>query len=225
MVVYRRASGLTAADRRTIAEGRANFNRLREERAAAGEAPFRATTPLSEPVPAPDGKAALLTLTITGDGESDTLLDPVNALRDEVSDPGGGLEAKVTGPGGFAADQIKVFESINGTLFAAAFSLVFVLLILIYRSPIFLFIPLIAVVLRRAQRARRRLRPQRAGGDDQRAVVLDPLRPRARRGHGLRAAARLAVSGGAAQARGQARRARAGACGPPARRSSPPAAR
>ena len=146
VVVYRRASGLTAADRRTIAEGRANFNRLREERAAAGEAPFRATTPLSEPVPAPDGKAALLTLTITGDGESDTLLDPVNALRDEVSDPGGGLEAKVTGPGGFAADQIKVFESINGTLFAAAFSLVFVLLILIYRSPIFLFIPLIAVV-------------------------------------------------------------------------------
>ena len=102
--------------------------------------------PLSEPIPSKDGTAVLLTSVITGDGEGDTIIDPVDALRDQVSDPGGGLEAKVTGPAGYAADAIKVFESINGTLFAAAFGLVFVLLILIYRSPIFLFIPLIAVV-------------------------------------------------------------------------------
>ena len=56
-----------------------------------------------------------------------------------------GLEVKVTGAAGFSADAIKVFESINGTLLLAASLLVFVLLILIYRSPIFLFIPLLAV--------------------------------------------------------------------------------
>ena len=88
----------------------------------------------------------LLTSVITGDGEGDTLIDPVDELRAEVSDPGGGLEAKVTGPAGYAADAIKVFESINGTLFAAAFGLVLILLILIYRSPFFWLIPLIAVV-------------------------------------------------------------------------------
>jgi len=145
VVVYRREGGLSAADRRTIAEDKQSFNQLREQKAAAGEAPFKATTPLSGPVPSRDGTAALLTMTITGDGETDTLLDPIDALRAEASDPGGGLEAKVTGPGGFSADAVKVFESINSTLFLAAFSLVFVLLILIYRSPIFLFIPLIAV--------------------------------------------------------------------------------
>ena len=37
-----------------------------------------------------------------------------------MSDPGGGLQAKVTGPAGYAADAIKVFESINGTLLLSA---------------------------------------------------------------------------------------------------------
>ena len=66
--------------------------------------------------------------------------------RDTVSDPGGGLEVKITGGAGYAADAIEVFENINGTLLLAAVLLVIVLLILIYRSPIFLFIPLAAVM-------------------------------------------------------------------------------
>jgi RND superfamily putative drug exporter len=135
VVVYRREGGLTAADRAVIQEDRRAFN---------AELP-RDTTPLSEPVPSEDGSAALMSAVITGDGESDTIIDPVEALRAQASDPGGGLEAKVTGPAGYAADAIKVFESIDGTLAAAAFSLVLLLLILIYRSPIFFLIPLIAV--------------------------------------------------------------------------------
>jgi RND superfamily putative drug exporter len=143
VVVYRRASGLTAADRRRIARDIAELNRLK----------LRATTPFRV-VPAggrgartsPDGSATLISSEITSDGDSDTLLDPVDAVRERVSDPGGGLEVKVTGPAGYSADAIKVFEGINGTLLLAAGLLVFVLLIIIYRSPIFLFIPLIAVI-------------------------------------------------------------------------------
>ena len=105
----------------------------------------RDTTPLSEPIPSEDGTSAIMSAVITGDGESDTILDPVDQLREIASDPGGGLQVKVTGPAGYAADAIKVFEGINGTLLAAAFSLVILLLILIYRSPIFWLIPLIAV--------------------------------------------------------------------------------
>ena len=103
-------------------------------------------TPFGEPVPSESGDAALLIGSITGDGEGDTILDPVDDIRERVSDPGGGLEVKVTGGAGFAADAIKVFENINGTLLGAALLLVVVLLILIYRSPIFLWIPLFAVV-------------------------------------------------------------------------------
>ncbi len=102
--------------------------------------------PFVGPICSPDGKAAIVTAYIRGNGEGDTILDPVDFWRDTVSDPGGGLEVKITGGAGYSADAIKVFEGINGTLLLAAVSLVIVLLILIYRSPIFLFIPLTAVI-------------------------------------------------------------------------------
>jgi putative drug exporter of the RND superfamily len=136
VIVYRRAGGLTAADTRRIAGDRAALNRLR----------LRATSPFRAPQRSPDGTAAIVLADITGDGEGQTILDPVDAVRKRVSDPGGGLQAKVTGPAGYSADQIKVFEGINGALLGAGLLLVLVLLALIYRSPIFLWIPLLAII-------------------------------------------------------------------------------
>ena len=92
-----------------------------------------------------DGSAVLVTGNITSDGESETIADPVEDVREIVGRGEGGLEVAVTGPAGYSADAIKVFEQINGSLVGAAFLLVFVLLILIYRSPILLWFPLIAV--------------------------------------------------------------------------------
>jgi putative drug exporter of the RND superfamily len=106
----------------------------------AGYAPFVG------PICSPDGKAAILTAYIKGNGEGDRILDPVQFWREEISDPGGGLEVKITGGAGFSADAIEVFEGINGTLLLAAVSLVIFLLIVIYRSPMFFFIPLAAVL-------------------------------------------------------------------------------
>ena len=102
--------------------------------------------PFVGPLCSQDGKAAIVTAYLKGEGEGDKILDPVKFWRDTVSDPGGGLEVKITGGAGYAADAIEVFESINGTLLLAAITLVIVLLILIYRSPIFLFVPLAAVI-------------------------------------------------------------------------------
>jgi putative drug exporter of the RND superfamily len=102
--------------------------------------------PFVGPICSPDGKAAIVTAYLKGDGESDTILDPVGDWRDAVSDPGGGLEVKITGGAGYAADAIEVFESIDGTLLMAALSLVIFLLIVIYRSPVFFLIPLMSVV-------------------------------------------------------------------------------
>jgi RND superfamily putative drug exporter len=180
VIVYRRESGLTGADRERIVE---DVRRLTEERfpgvvpdgatAAAGgdsaetggggppqgavpEGCGGPTTtipgqpgdyaPFVGPVCSEDGKAAIVTAYLKGEGDGDRILDPMEFWRDTVSDPGGGLEVKITGGAGYAADAIEVFESINGTLLLAAVSLVIFLLILIYRSPIFLFIPLAAIM-------------------------------------------------------------------------------
>jgi RND superfamily putative drug exporter len=182
VIVYRRESGLTAADRRTIVE---DVGAMTEERfpgviadgataasggrangqEGAGKAP-PADAPTAEcatstsivpgqpaeyapfvgPVCSDDGRAAIITSYIKAEGEGERIVDPVKAWRDDVSDPGGGLEVKVTGGGGFSADAIEVFEGINGTLLLAALSLVIFLLIVIYRSPMFFLIPLIAVI-------------------------------------------------------------------------------
>jgi RND superfamily putative drug exporter len=102
--------------------------------------------PFVGPICSQDGKAAILTAYLKGNGDGDRILDPVKFWRDTVSDPGGGLTVKITGGGGYSADAIEVFQGINGTLLLAAVTLVIVLLILIYRSPIFLFVPLTAVI-------------------------------------------------------------------------------
>ncbi|MET0614741.1 MAG: MMPL family transporter [Thermoleophilaceae bacterium] len=170
VIVYYRASGLTDADRAKIQEDVARMTKrrfpgvVRDGAKAAGGGPQvsrpngcagPSTTvpgqppgyqPFVGPVCSQDGKAAIVTAYIKGNGQGDTILDPVDHWRDLVSDPGGGLEVKITGGAGYSADAIKVFEGINGTLLLAAVSLVIVLLILIYRSPIFLFVPLTAVI-------------------------------------------------------------------------------
>ena len=103
-------------------------------------------SPFVGPVCSKDGKAAIVTAYINAEGEGERIVDPVKFWRDQIEDEAGGLEVKITGGAGFSADAIEVFEGINGTLLLAAVSLVIFLLIVIYRSPIFLFIPLIAVI-------------------------------------------------------------------------------
>jgi RND superfamily putative drug exporter len=143
VIVYRREGGLTSEDRARIAADRQELNRaIQQNRGGI----YRAVSPFGEPQPSQSGDAALLVATITGDGEADTILDPVADIRERVSGTYDGLQVKVTGAAGFAADAIEVFEGINSTLLGAALLIVIVLLIIIYRSPIFLFIPLFAVV-------------------------------------------------------------------------------
>lgn len=135
VVVYHRDGGLTLKDRRQINADRAQLNKLK----------LPNTTRFGLQVKSPDETTAIYTAQITIDGESETILDPVDAVRKRVNDSGDGLAAKVTGPAGYSADAIKVFENIDGPLLLAGFGLVLLLLILIYRSPIFWLIPIIAV--------------------------------------------------------------------------------
>ena len=180
VVVFRRESGLTPADFRTIeadvgkmtetrypgvipdGETAASGGQERKpEATAAGDKPAgngcgSPTTevpgqpadyaPFVGPICSADGKEAIVTAYINAEGEAELITDPVQDWRDLVSGERDGLEVKITGGGGFSTDAIEVFESINGTLLLAAVGLVIFLLICIYRSPIFLFIPLISVM-------------------------------------------------------------------------------
>jgi RND superfamily putative drug exporter len=136
VIVYRRDGGLTAADRAAIAAHRASLNRDRPP----------ATGAVGPPIPSEDGTEALLIAPVTVErGESDLLIDAVDDIRERVERAPAGLEVAVTGGAGYSRDAIAVFEGIDTTLLYATAAIVFVLLVLIYRSPIFWILPLVSV--------------------------------------------------------------------------------
>jgi RND superfamily putative drug exporter len=138
VVVFERAQGLTAQDKQRIDETRTKLNENRKPGVLEAQ----------EPVFAPNNKAALIVQPVQpGEGVGDRFQDGVQSIRDRAGASEGGLEVKVTGAAGYSLDAIKVFGGVNGPLLFSAAGIVLILLIIIYRSPIFWMIPFFAVVL------------------------------------------------------------------------------
>ena len=137
IAVFRDGGGLDAQGRAAVAEARQRLQ----------NADIAGVGTLPPYVLSKDGKAAVVTIPIRAEGDEKVLVDAVEKARELVrQDLPPGLEAQVTGPAGFSADATKAFEGINSTLLFATAGLVFVLLVLIYRSPIFWALPLLAVL-------------------------------------------------------------------------------
>jgi RND superfamily putative drug exporter len=141
ITVFHRNGALTAADRARIDAARAALNEKRRK-----DVGLTGPAAISK-----DGTTALLVTPITIEEATskanDLLLDSTDDIRAQIADLPPGLEAKITGPAGFSADAIDVFGNINGTLLFATAGLVLLLLIAIYRSPIFWAIPFVAVLI------------------------------------------------------------------------------
>jgi len=134
-----REGGLTREDR-------AEAQRLA---ASLAEQPVPGTAATAPPQVSPTGEAALLVTPVTA-GEEE-LVDAVEALRERVgAGERDGLEVAVTGGAGFAADVTRAFEGVDGVLLLGAAALVLVLLVLIYRSPVFWLVPFLVVLLTEA---------------------------------------------------------------------------
>jgi len=131
IVVFHRDGGLTAEDQGVI---ESNREALAERFPAA---------PPSPPIPSEDGQAAFFAIPFAA--ASETTIDDVDAIRDQVGDGANGLDIKVTGPAGFLTDLVKVFEGIDGTILGATVLVVTVLLLLTYRSPFLWLVPLLTV--------------------------------------------------------------------------------
>jgi len=132
VIVATRPGGLTEGDGEAL-------RRLDTEVPGAGEP--------SPPQLSDDGAAAVVVVPFSGVGE-DRLVAAVESLRERLSAlEEDGLEVYVTGGAGFAADVSDVFGGINGTLLIGAATIVLILLVLIYRSPVFWLIPFFTVLL------------------------------------------------------------------------------
>ena len=115
-----------------------------------------------------------------------------------------GCTAYVTGPGGTIADFVTAFGGIDGILLGVALGVVFLILLIVYRSPILPFAVLLTAVFGLAAAALVVFPLAKNGAiGRQRAEPGDPVHPRGRRRHRLRAAAGRALPRGAARPRQQ----------------------
>ena len=87
------------------------------------------------PLPSEDGKAVQLIASIeVGSDGWDLLPGVVDDLDALSSKDANGLDVRVAGPAAFGADQADAFAGIDGILLLSALSIVFVILLLTYRS-------------------------------------------------------------------------------------------
>jgi putative drug exporter of the RND superfamily len=135
VIVYYRASGLTAADRAKAAADARRFAGIH------GVVPGQVVGP----IPSADGKAIQTILQVNlgkqGWSGATKAADSIRAITGANS---GGLTSHVTGPLGNAADNNKVFKGITSTLLYAAVAVVIVILLITYRSPVLWLLPVLS---------------------------------------------------------------------------------
>lgn len=107
--------------------------------------PFAAISP-APPMVSADGKAAIGVVPIRADLSGPVLGDGVAALRTAATTGlPAGLQAHVTGGPAFGADIANAFTDANVTLLAVTASVVALLLIATYRSPVLWLVPLLVI--------------------------------------------------------------------------------
>lgn len=128
IVVLDRDGGLTSDD---LAAARRIADTIGERNDVQGTSPV---------IPSEDGDAAEIVATLTEDAETG---DAVSAIRTTVDEAlPAGVSGYVTGPAGFTADLTEAFAGIDGLLLGVALAAVFVILIVVYRSPLLPFLVL-----------------------------------------------------------------------------------
>ncbi len=121
IIVFARDGGLEQADQDFVADVLDELAEL----PSVGE--------LSPAIPSEDGEAIEVFVPIDAESE---LKESVEEVRSLLADAPDGLEAAVTGPAGFSADLVEAFGGIDGLLLAVALGAVFIILLLVYRSPL-----------------------------------------------------------------------------------------
>src|SRR6478736_3227510 len=89
---------------------------------------------VSPPIISEDGEAAQIFVPIDASGEIGVTVESLRTMIEQ--DLPAGLEAWVTGPAGFTADLVEGFLGIDGLLLGVALLAVFIILVIVYRSPL-----------------------------------------------------------------------------------------
>ncbi|MFY1692192.1 MMPL family transporter [Plantactinospora sp. WMMB782] len=131
VVVYTRPAGLTGTDRDKLAADARTFAR----RSDLGGA-------VTGPTLSGDGTAAQLVVPLTlGPDPFDRVAEAVESIRRTARQDAAGLSGYVAGPAGSLADQSAAVRGLDGRLLLATVTVVVVILLVTYRSPVLWLLP------------------------------------------------------------------------------------
>jgi RND superfamily putative drug exporter len=151
VVVYEREGGLTEADLAAIEEHAAEFASMDGiARAMEGRPPSVVSPATAEqigfPAVAENGEVAQTSVTFDLGSEGwNEMPDTADELRDIAELEG--VDVYVAGAGGQAADSAEAFGGIDSTLLTATLSVVILILLFTYRSPILWILPIFSAVV------------------------------------------------------------------------------
>jgi RND superfamily putative drug exporter len=133
VIVYERPGGITAAD----------SAKATQDAAAMGRVPG-VTGAITGPLPAQDGQALQTIVPIKIDAAGwDKIVDVVDELKATTGAGSGGLTIQFAGPAATAADSAEAFEGIDGTLLYTTLTIVAIILLITYRSPVLWLLPIV----------------------------------------------------------------------------------
>ncbi len=126
LIVWERKGGVTDADTAAVDEA---VQRIDDVEGVAG--------PASAPIPSEDGEALQVVVPLPGDNSA---FETLPGIVEDVTEAAqvDGLPSYVTGPGGQFADFAAAFEGIDSNLLFTTVGVILLILLLIYRSPVFL---------------------------------------------------------------------------------------
>ncbi|WEK53099.1 MAG: MMPL family transporter [Candidatus Cohnella colombiensis] len=157
LFVWHRGEGLTETDIQGIQQWTATLTEKLVSYQTSVPPLFQLPLPALQAELSEDGSTIVVPVFFDSNLETDQLKEGVEAIKEMTKDQFGtdpytvSIEAKdelsirVTGPVGVSIDATGLFKNADVSLLLATVSLVLILLLLIYRSPILAFIPLIAV--------------------------------------------------------------------------------
>jgi len=122
IIVLERDGGLTASDQAAATALTATLSDRDDVQA------------VSPVIPSEDGDAVEVVATLTKAADTGSAVEAIRADVDRALPSG--VQGYVTGPAGFTADLTEAFAGIDGILLGVALAAVFVILIIVYRSPL-----------------------------------------------------------------------------------------
>ncbi|HLS59725.1 MAG TPA: MMPL family transporter [Virgibacillus sp.] len=145
LLVFHRDGKITEDDRHAIEDFSKWLASDEQPEYVASALPFHEfPTDVQNQMFSEDESTLLFNVALEDGIESDQSHDTLQQLRDQMNDIGlDGMGLEITGPAGISADTISLFKDADVVLILSTVGLIFILLIIIYRSPLLAITPLI----------------------------------------------------------------------------------